>query len=311
MKEVGYFTHPDCKIHQMGHMHPENPMRLRAIDTELQSQGLMLDLIQFESEPASLEQIERAHSYEHVRKIEEIGRNTAIGSYIPIDNDTSMGSGSLRAALLATGAGCLAVDHLMAGSIQRAFCATRPPGHHAEKSLAMGFCLFNNVAIAALHAIEHHGLQRVAIVDFDVHNGNGTVDIFKNDERVMVCSSFQHPFYPNRHYDTPGDHLVLTPINAGSKGHEFRQKVERDFFSALDGFSPELLLISAGFDAHTKDPLGGLNLIEDDYRWITSMINDITRRHSQSRVVSMLEGGYHLGALGRSVSAHIEMMLNG
>ncbi|HAN81015.1 MAG TPA: deacetylase [Gammaproteobacteria bacterium] len=310
MTQVGYFTHADCKSYRMGHMHPETPMRLQAIDAELQSQGLMLDLIQFESEPASLEQITRAHSYEHVRKIEEIGRNTAIGGRIPIDNDTSMGPGSLRAALLATGAGCLAIDHVMAGSIRRAFCATRPPGHHAEKSLAMGFCLFNNVAVAALHAIEHHGLRRVAIVDFDVHNGNGTVDIFKNDERVMVCSSFQHPFYPNRHFDTLGDHLILTPINAGSKGHEFRQKVERDFFLALDRFSPELLLISAGFDAHTEDPLGGLNLIEDDYRWITSMINDVANRHSQSRIVSMLEGGYHLDALGRSVSAHIETMLN-
>ena len=310
MKQVGYFTHSDCMNHQMGHTHPESPIRLQAIDKELQSQGLMVDLIQYKSEPADVAQIERAHARKYIQKIEQIGNEATIGGSIPVDNDTSVGPGSLRAALLSTGAGCQAVDHLMAGNIQRAFCATRPPGHHAEKSLAMGFCLFNNVAVAALHAIEHHGLQRVAIIDFDVHNGNGTVDIFKNDERVMVCSSFQHPYYPNRHFDTPGDHLVLTPINAGSKGHEYRQKVERDFFSALDGFSPELLLISAGFDAHTEDPLGGLNLIEDDYRWITSMIIDIADRHSQSRVVSMLEGGYHLSALGRSVSAHIETMLD-
>tara|TARA_Y200000002_G_scaffold88279_1_gene70649 strand:- start:868 stop:1767 length:900 start_codon:yes stop_codon:yes gene_type:complete len=296
--------------HQMGHTHPESPKRLQAIDKELRSQGLMVDLIQFKSEPADVAQIKRAHAFEYIQEIEQIGNNATIGGLIAVDNDTSIGPGSLAAALLATGAGCQAVDHLMAGNIQRAFCATRPPGHHAEKSLAMGFCLFNNVAVAALHAIEHHGLQRVAIIDFDVHNGNGTVDIFENDERVMVCSSFQHPYYPNRHFDTPGDHLVLTPINAGSIGHEYRQKVERDFFSALDGFSPELLLISAGFDAHTEDPLGGLNLIEDDYRWLTSMIIDIADRHSQSRIVSMLEGGYHLGALGRSVSAHIEMMLH-
>ena len=198
----------------------------------------------------------------------------------------------------------------MAGDIQRAFCATRPPGHHAEKSLAMGFCLFNNIAVAALHAIEQHGLSRVAIIDFDVHNGNGTVDIFKDDERVMVCSSFQHPFYPNRHFDTPGEHLILTPINAGSDGTVFRSKVEKDFLPALDAFKPELVLISAGFDAHTKDPLGELNFVEDDYRWITTLINDVANRHSQSRIVSILEGGYHLGALGRSVCAHIEMMLN-
>ena len=198
----------------------------------------------------------------------------------------------------------------MAGDIQRAFCATRPPGHHAEKSLAMGFCLFNNIAVAALHAIEQHGLSRVAIIDFDVHNCNGTVDIFKDDERVMVCSSFQHPFYPNRHFDTPGEHLILTPINAGSDGTVFRSKVEKDFLPALDAFKPELVLISAGFDAHTKDPLGELNFVEDDYRWITTLINDVANRHSQSRIVSILEGGYHLGALGRSVCAHIEMMLN-
>ena len=294
----------------MGHTHPESPMRLQAIDKELRSQGLMVDLIQFKSGPADIAQIKRAHNFEYIQEIEQIGKNATIGGLIAIDNDTSIGPGSLRAALLAAGAGCQAVDHLMASNIQRAFCATRPPGHHAEKSLAMGFCLFNNVAVAALHAIEHHGLQRVAIIDFDVHNGNGTIDIFENDERVMVCSSFQHPYYPNRHFDTPGDHLVLTPINAGSIGHEYRQKVERDFFSALDDFSPELLLISAGFDAHAEDPLGGLNLIEDDYRWLTSMIIDIADRHSQSRIVSVLEGGYHLGALGRSVSAHIEMMLN-
>ena len=294
----------------MGHTHPESPMRLQAIDKELRSQGLMADLIQFKSEPADVAQIKRAHAFEYIQEIEQIGKNATLGGLIVIDNDTSIGPGSLRAALLATGAGCQAVDHLVAGNIQRAFCAIRPPGHHAEKSLAMGFCLFNNVAVAALHAIEYHGLQRVAIIDFDVHNGNGTIDIFENDERVMVCSSFQHPYYPNRHFDTPGDHLVLTPINAGSIGHEYRQKVERDFFSALDAFCPELLLISAGFDAHAEDPLGGLNLIEDDYRWLTSMIIDIADRHSQSRIVSMLEGGYHLGALGRSVSAHIEMMLN-
>ena len=310
MKHIGYFTNSDCMIHDMGHMHPESPMRLQAIDTQLQADGLMLDLTPFEVLPAEHEWIERAHSHEYLHAIEQIGYNAINGDLIPVDGDTSMGPGSLRAALLAAGAGCQAVDRLMAGDIQRAFCATRPPGHHAEKSLVMGFCLFNNIAVAALHAIEQHGLSHVAIIDFDVHNGNGTVDIFKDDERVMVCSSFQHPFYPNRHFDTPGEHLILTPINAGSNGTVFRNKVEQDFLPALDEFKPELILISAGFDAHTKDPLGKLNLVEDDYRWITTFINDVANRHSQSRIVSILEGGYHLGALGRSVCAHIEMMLN-
>ena len=310
MKHIGYFTHSDCMIHDMGHMHPESPMRLQAIDTQLQADGLMLDLTPFEALPAEFEWIKRAHSHEYVHEIQQIGYGTIDGELIPVDGDTSMGPGSLRAALLAAGAGCQAVDRVMAGDIQRAFCATRPPGHHVEKSLAMGFCLFNNIAVAALHAIEQHGLSRVAIIDFDVHNGNGTVDIFKDDERVMVCSTFQHPFYPNRHFDTPGEQLILTPINAGSDGTAFRHKVEQDFLPALDEFKPELILISAGFDAHTKDPLGKLNLVEDDYRWITTFINDVANRHSQSRIVSILEGGYHLGALGRSVCAHIEMMLN-
>ena len=310
MKQIGYFTHSDCMIHDMGHMHPESPMRLQAIDTQLQADGLMLDLTPFEAFPAEQEWIERAHPHKYVHEIHQIGCNAVHGELIPVDGDTSMGPGSLRAALLAAGAGCQAVDRVMAGDIQRAFCATRPPGHHAEKSLAMGFCLFNNIAVAALHAIEQHGLSRVSIIDFDVHNGNGTVDIFKDDERVMVCSSFQHPFYPNRHFDTPGEHLILTPINAGSDGTVFRHKVEQEFLPALDEFKPELILISAGFDAHTKDPLGELNLVEDDYRWITTLINDVANRHCQSRIVSILEGGYHLGALGRSVCAHIEMMLN-
>jgi acetoin utilization deacetylase AcuC-like enzyme len=310
MKQIGYFTHSDCMIHDMGHMHPESPMRLQAIDTQLQADGLMLDLTPFEAFPAEQEWIERAHPHKYVHEIHQIGCNAVHGELIPVDGDTSMGPGSLRAALLAAGAGCQAVDRVMAGDIERAFCATRPPGHHAEKSLAMGFCLFNNIAVAALHAIEQHGLSRVSIIDFDVHNGNGTVDIFKDDERVMVCSSFQHPFYPNRHFDTPGEHLILTPINAGSDGTVFRHKVEQEFLPALDEFKPELILISAGFDAHTKDPLGELNLVEDDYRWITTLINDVANRHCQSRIVSILEGGYHLGALGRSVCAHIEMMLN-
>lgn len=310
MKHIGYFTHQDCLIHDMGHMHPESPMRLHAIDTRLQAQGLMLDLTRFEAAPAGLELIERAHPHQYVHEIEQIGYDAMNGDHIPVDGDTTMGPGSLRAALLAVGAGCQAVDAVMGGAIDRAFCATRPPGHHAERHTAMGFCLFNNIAIAALHALEVHGLTRVAIVDFDVHHGNGTFDIFRDDPRVMVCSSFQHPFYPNRHYDTRADHLILTPLNAGSDGRVFRNRVEADFFPALDAFRPELVLISAGFDGHAEDPLGELKLLEDDYRWITAMLNDIANRHANSRIVSMLEGGYHLGALGRSVCAHIEMMLH-
>lgn len=309
MKQVGYFTHLDCMAHNMGHMHPESPLRLQAIDTNLQAQGLIGDLIRYCAEPADLELVKRVHPLEYIHMIQNIDRNASEGNLLPVNGDTSMGLGSLRASLLATGAGCQAIDKVMANDIDRAFCAIRPPGHHAEKSLGMGFCIFNNIAVAAMHAIIHYGLDRIAIIDFDVHNGNGTIDIFKDDERVMVCSSFQHPHYPNSHYDTPGEHLILTPLHAGSSGSHFRTKVEHDFFNPLDSFKPQLILISAGFDAHTEDPMGDLNLVEDDYRWITKMINDVANRHSKSRIVSMLEGGYDLHALGRSVCAHIEIML--
>ena len=310
MKHIGYITHADCMIHDMGHFHPENPMRLQAIDTRLQSQGLMLDLTRFDAVAAEPSWIERAHPHQYVHDIQQIGYDAMRGDRIPVDGDTSMGPGSLRAALLAAGSGCQAVDAVMAGAIDRAFCAVRPPGHHAEQSLAMGFCLFNNIAIAALHALEVHGLERVAIVDFDVHHGNGTVDIFKDDPRVMVCSSFQHPFYPNRHVDTHRDHLILAPIQAGANGVTYRNTVEKPFFDALDHFKPQLLLVSAGFDGHAEDPLGELNLVEDDYRWITVLLSDLANRHAHGRMISMLEGGYHFGALGRSVCAHIEMMLH-
>ena len=310
MKHIGYITHSDCMIHDMGHFHPESPMRLQAIDTRLQAQGMMLDLTRMEAVPADLSVIERAHPRQYVHHIEQIGYDAMRGDLIPVDGDTSIGPGSLRAALLAAGAGCQAVDAIMAGSIDRALCATRPPGHHAEKSLAMGFCLFNNVAIAALHAIEVYGLERVAIVDFDVHHGNGTVDIFRDDPRVMVCSSFQHPFYPNRHVEAQGDHLIMAPIDSGSDGLVYRKRVEKPFFDALDRFKPELVIVSAGFDGHAEDPLGELKLVEDDYRWLTTLINDIANRHADGRIVSILEGGYHLGALGRSVCAHLEMMLH-
>ena len=290
-------------------MHPESSRRIQAIDSKLEKQNLKTKLKPLTPTPATPSQIQLVHSQDYVNQIVRIGKGTQ--EIIYIDADTAMGPGSLQAALLASGAGCQAVDLILSGIIDRAFCAVRPPGHHAEMSQAMGFCIFNNIAVAAMHAIEVHKLERVAIIDFDVHNGNGTIDIFKDDDRVMVCSSFQHPFYPNRHVDTQGDHLVLIPIEAGSSSLDFRKMVEIPIFNALNAFRPEFIFISAGFDAHKRDPLGELNLVEDDYRWITQIICDISNRYSESRIVSMLEGGYHLDALGLSVCAHIETMLNG
>lgn len=276
-------------LHNIGLTHPESPERLTAIDSRLQMQGIKPDLICFQARPVQVSQLRRAHHRNYIENIFNLGTTTK--NPISLDSDTAIGPGSLDAALVASGAGCQAVDTILNGTIDRAFCAVRPPGHHAEASLAMGFCIFNNIAVATLHAIEHHGLQRVAIVDFDVHNGNGTIDIFKEDERVMVCSSFQHPFYPNRHHSTPGEHLILIPIESGTSSIEYRKQVEKPFFEALDHFKPELILISAGFDAHEKDPLGGLCLNEEDYRWLTFMLINLAKIHCKSRIVSILEGG--------------------
>ena len=308
MRHVGYFTHLNCMVHDMGHMHPESPLRLEAIETNLQAQGLLVDLIRYDVEPADIELVKRVHPLPYINMIQHIDGNASEDNLTPVNGNASMELGSLRASLLATGAGCQAIDKVMANNINRAFCAIRSPGHHAQKSLG-SFCISNNIAVAAMHVIIQYGLDRVAIIDFDVHNGNGAMDVFKGDERVMVCLSFQHPRYPNRHYDIPGEHLILTPLNAGSSGSHFRTKVKHDFFDPLDSFKPQLILISAGFDAHTEDPLGDLNLVEDDYRWMTKMINNIANRHSESRIVSILEGRYNLNALDRSVCAHIEIML--
>jgi acetoin utilization deacetylase AcuC-like enzyme len=215
---------------------------------------------------------------------------------------------SLVAAELAAGAMRDAVKLVLAGETSRVFCAIRPPGHHAEESAGMGFCFFNNVAVGARVALEDPRIQRVAILDFDVHHGNGTVDLFKDDPRVLVCSSFQHPHYPGRLHDLDLPNIVSTPLPAGTAGKAFRNAVERDWAPALDRHEPDIVLISAGFDAHERDPLGDLELVEDDYRWVTDLIVSFANDHAQGRVVSTLEGGYDLDALARSVGAHLERL---
>jgi acetoin utilization deacetylase AcuC-like enzyme len=221
-----------------------------------------------------------------------------------------MNAYTLDASLYAAGAVVAAVDLLMAGQVDNAFCNVRPPGHHAKRQGASGFCIFNNVAVGAAHALDQYGLERVAIVDFDVHHGDGTQDIFQDDGRVLFCSTFQHPFYPHSGADSGNDHIINVPLPAGSDGEAFRAAVSEHWLPALENFAPQMLLVSAGFDAHREDDMGGLALREADYLWVTEALKAVAKRHAQNRIVSVLEGGYALHALGRSVMTHVKSLGN-
>ena len=303
---VAIITHPDCALHDMGSHHPESPARLAAIQDRLIASGLDTVLLHHEAPAATREQLCRVHAPEYVeyvfQKSPEEGRSW-------LDPDTCMNPHSLSAALHAAGAVVLGVDLVMSGQAASAFCNVRPPGHHAEAGRAMGFCIFDNIAVGAAHALAAHGLQRVAIVDFDVHHGNGTEDIFKDRPNVMFCSTFQHPFYPHTGADTSSDHIINVPLAAGADGAAFRAAVETHWFPKLEAFAPEMLFISAGFDAHVEDPLADLRLVESDYAWITAELKRIADRHAGGRIVSSLEGGYALSALGRSAAVHIDALL--
>jgi acetoin utilization deacetylase AcuC-like enzyme len=240
-----------------------------------------------------------------VRGIAECAPQNGI---VHLDPDTAMSAGTLQAALRSAGAGVLATDLVMSGEVENAFCSVRPPGHHAERAKAMGFCFFNNVAIAATHALEVHGLERVAVVDFDVHHGNGTEDIFSNDSRVLMVSTFQHPFYPYTGTDAPAANMINVPVPAGTRGEGFREAVTQAWLPALRHFAPEAIFISAGFDAHYEDDMASLGLVEADYAWVTQQIKAVAAESAQNRIVSMLEGGYDLSALGRSVTAHVKIL---
>lgn len=302
---TAYLTHSDCQKHDMGLYHPECPARMVAIEDHLKATGILSSLITVEATQASTEQLARVHPVDYIERVMRFSPSSGL---VYLDADTAMNSHSLNAALLAAGAGINAVDLVMAGSVATAFCAIRPPGHHAGRANAAGFCIFNNIAIAAAHALEEHGLKRVAIADFDVHHGNGTEDIFHDDPRVMLCSTFRHPYYPYSGADSGNDHIINVPLAAGSTGAEFRAAITQHWLPALKRFQPELLLISAGFDAHIEDDMGGLALIDDDYVWVTENLKEIAKRYARGRIVSMLEGGYALNALGRSVTAHIKCL---
>ena len=314
MNKTGYFTHPDCRRHEMGRGHPECPERLDAIEDRLLATGVGDTLERREAPLASVTDVELAHDKMHVAAMRglaaELAEEIAAGgpSYAQIDPDTAMNPHTWNAILRGAGAAIAATDAVIAGELENAFCAVRPPGHHACHDRAMGFCIFNNVAIAARHALERHGLQRVAIVDFDVHHGNGTEDIFTGDERVLMVSFFQHPFYPYSGSQPHGDNMVNLPVPAYTKGAVIRELIEEKWIPRLEAFRPEMIFISAGFDAHREDDLGQLGLVEQDYAWITRRIKDIARKHAKGRIVSNLEGGYNLSALGRSVEAHLRAL---
>ena len=311
MNKTGYFTHPACHLHEMGEGHPECPERLDAIRDHLLSTGLYDALEYCEAPEASLADLELAHGRMHVASLrgltDALRDDIAAGgpAHTQVDPDTSMNLHTWDAALRAAGAALAATDAVMAGELQTAFCATRPPGHHACKDKAMGFCFFNNVAVAARYALERHGLKRVAIVDFDVHHGNGTEDIVAGDQRILMLSFFQHPFYPYGGARSNASNLVNLPVPAYAKGDLVRQLVKDHWLPRLNAYEPELIFISAGFDAHRDDDLGQMGLVEADYAWITRKIRQVALRHAQGRMVSTLEGGYNLPALARSVEAHI------
>jgi acetoin utilization deacetylase AcuC-like enzyme len=301
---TAFVTHADCFKHEMGAYHPERPARLSAIEDQLTASGIGQHLKRYEAPLATDEQLARVHPIEYVRAIRDAAPSEGI---VHLDPDTAMNRFSLQAALRAAGAAVLATDLVLSGKVNSAFCSVRPPGHHACRARPMGFCFFNNVAVAARHAVHAHGVERVAI-DFDVHHGNGTEDIFEDDPQVLMVSTFQHPFYPYSGTEHPAPNMVNIPLAAGAGAKEFREAVRDKWLPALGTFKPEFMLFSAGFDAHAEDEMAMLRFTDADYGWVTGQIKDIAERHAEGRIVSVLEGGYALPALGRSVVQHLRVM---
>jgi acetoin utilization deacetylase AcuC-like enzyme len=306
---TAFYSHPECRLHDMGAGHPECPQRLDAIADHLRATGIDIALDFHDAPVVEADCLTRAHASGYVTEIlDQMRRVHSLGEHHAIDPDTTIGGGTLQAALRSAGAAVAATDAVLAGQVDNAFCAVRPPGHHATRDQAMGFCFFNNVAVAARHALDVHGLQRVAIVDFDVHHGNGTEDIIAGDERVLMVSFFQHPLYPYSGGTPLGTNMVNLPVPAYSRGPAVRELIEMMWMPRLEEFKPQMIFISAGFDAHREDDLGQMGLVEADYEWITQRIKMVAERHAQGRIVSCLEGGYNLSALARSVAAHLRVL---
>lgn len=305
---TAFISHGDCLLHDMGPYHPESPLRLTAIEDALATSGLMDKLERHEAPLVTREQLKRVHTPDYIVSLEAVSARALSAGLAYLDPDTAMNRHSLKAAYRAAGAVILATDLVTGKKVDNAFCSVRPPGHHAERDRGMGFCLVNNIAVGVAHAIDAHALERVAIVDFDVHHGNGTEDIFRDDPRVMMVSTFQHPFYPYRGITGRSERMVNIPLAAGSNGAIFREAVSKFWLPSLERFRPQMIFISAGFDAHADDDLASLNLVENDYAWVTQRIREVAQAYAADRIVSSLEGGYALPALGRSVAAHVSAL---
>lgn len=304
---IALISHHDCELHEMGVLHPECPARLGAINDRLIGSGLDIVLRHYDAPLADREALLMAHDEAY---IDQLFAAVPEDGHVWIDSDTAINPNSMKSALRAAGAGMFGVDLVLEGKVRQVFCMVRPPGHHAERARSMGFCLFSNVALAALHALNHHGLERVAIVDFDVHHGNGTEDVVAGDDRILFCSTFQHPFYPHSGYDSHVNNILNVPLPAGAGGAAFREAVEGSWLPRIREHAPQLLFISAGFDGHAMDDMAQFNLVDSDYGWVTRALCDAVKESAGARVVSMLEGGYELHSLGRSVEAHLKAFLD-
>ena len=304
---TAFFSHPACLRHDTGPDHPETARRLSAIADRLLASGLAGILQNYDAPAVEREQLLRVHDEGYVNALE---RAIPDQDFARLDPDTIVSPGSLDAALRAAGALVAAVDLVMEGKADNAFCAVRPPGHHAERNQAMGFCLFNNVAVGAAHALDAWGLSRVAVVDFDVHHGNGTEDIFDRDDRVLFCSTFQHPFFPFTPLRDNTPNRISIPLDAGARSDEFRAAVTEHWLPALERFAPEMILVSAGFDAHVADDMSMVSLVDDDYGWVSEKIVDAAAASAAGRIVSTLEGGYELHSLARCTEIHLRALMS-
>lgn len=300
--QTAFITHTDCIKHEMGDHHPESPARLSAILERFNKSGLMDQLQKLEAPLVRRHCLTRVHTEDHVDKVEALSPSQG---YAFFDADTAMNQWSLVAAQRAAGAAVFATDLVAQGKANGAFCAVRPPGHHAMNDKVMGFCFFNNIAVGVAHALEEYGAKRVAILDFDVHHGNGTEDIFYNDKRVMLCSTFQYPFYPYSGIPASGKQIINTGLPAGTQGTQFREAILNSWVPALEEFKPEYIFVSAGFDAHKEDNMAYFNLNDDDFQWISQQVKAFADTYCPGRIVSMLEGGYEIDALARCVEIHV------
>jgi len=303
---TAYISHADCQRHDTGEGHPENARRLTAIEDRFIVTGLFDVLSRIDAPEVTEEQLLRIHTRHH---LDTVSSMTPVSGYARLDPDTVISRDSLIAARRAAGAVVAAVDLVVGGEMESAFCGIRPPGHHAETNRAMGFCLYNNIAIGAAHALERHGLIKVAIVDFDVHQGNGTEEAFQDDNRVLFCSTFQHPFYPFTAQLDNSPNRVNVPLDATAQSAEFRAAVTDHWLPALQDFQPQMIFVSAGFDAHRDDEMSNVSLTDNDFQWVTEQIVEIAAESALGRIVSVLEGGYELNSLARCVETHVRTLM--